>query len=215
MSILALDLSTKNSGWSIFSKDGKLLDTGAITPDEHIEPCFKINFLTNKIKDLFHRAEACFIEGLYYNPYGGSGFDDIILLAHLAGAVSNEWINYKHNKPYIIKATEARKANGIKGYAHKSEIQVWVLRKYNFADKKKVTEYEQQIAEHKAAFPTTFKRGITEAQKKVNKSNRGKLKRRLNKLSIEIKKETGIGEDIADAIIIGLAGVKKLNAKKS
>lgn len=188
MSILCLDLSTKCTGWTKFTKDGKLKKRGQITPAKDIDIYHKIQYVTDQIKSLYSNVDTVVIEGLYY----GKNVQSLLVLARLSGAVIYSWMSYKFKLPIIYTASHARKLAGIKGNSHKAEIQVYVIKKYKYAPKKVIEEYEEVIAETQLAL-------------KNKKIKRSAYKYRLTKLSKRIDEETGISEDQADAVILGLA----------
>lgn len=187
MSILTLDLSTKCTGWARFSKDGKLMKRGQITPATDINIYQKIQYVTDQIKGLFTTADTLVVEGLYY----GKNVQSLLVLARLSGAVIYSWMSYKFKLPIIYTASQARKLAGIKGTSHKAEIQTYVIKKYKYAPNSAIEDYESVIAEIQKAF-------------KGKEIKRSSYKYRMNKLSKRINKETGIGEDQADAVILGL-----------
>lgn len=192
MSFLCLDLSSKCTGWAKFSKDGKLVKKGRITPDPKLHPYLKLHYVADQVEKLFSSIEEVIIEGLYVgiNPKA------VLYLARLSGAVMDRWMSHTYKKPYIYNASSARALIGINGKAHKAEIQLHIIKLYKFASDIKIKEYDkihkQLVIDYKA--------------KKLTK---GQFKYRLDKLSKQIDSETGIGEDIADSIVLGLAHFKK------
>lgn len=185
---LTLDLSSKCTGYSFFTSDGKLTEKGRIEPDKKIENFFKIHYIIERIKPLFNRAEDLIIEDIYY----GVNVKSLIYLARLSGAVIDAWVGYKFKEPILYTASQARALAGLNGHSHKAEIQVYVLEKYKFATKNKIKEYKEQIEDLKKQY-------------KDKKIKKGSYKYKMNKLSNQIDKDTSIGEDIADSIILGLA----------
>lgn len=187
MSILTLDLSTKNTGFAKFTKDGKLIKRGQITPATDIDIYHKIQYVTDEVKSLYFNIDTLVIEGLYY----GKNVQSLLVLARLSGAVIYSWMSYKFKLPVIYTASHARKLVGLKGTAHKAEIQVYIINKYKYAPKSAIVEYTEIIEEIKLAL-------------KNKEIKRSAYKYRLGKLNKTIEIETGIGEDQADAIVLGL-----------
>jgi len=185
---LTLDLSTKVTGWSKFSNDGKLMKKGRIIPNKDLDPFFKIHYITEQVRDLYTNVSEVIIEDVFY----GKNFDAVKLLARLSGAIIYSWINYKYKLPHFYVASHARAVVGVNGHAHKSEIQVFVIDKYGFAGPELIAKYNKRIEELKE-------------ENKQKKITRGKYKYQMTKLSELIDEETGIGEDVADSIILGLA----------
>ena len=193
---LALDLSLKCSGWAKFSKDGRLIDRGRISPSPDLDNCMKIHYITTKIRDLFVGVEYLVIEDLFY----GKNFLSVKWLARLSGAVATAWVDYKYTIPKFYTASQARKLAGVNGRSHKAEVQIFILTKYKFAKPKKLKSYQTKIDELKDLF----------GKKEIKK---GSFKYQLDKLSKQIDKDTKIGEDIADSIILGLAYKKEKDKK--
>jgi len=189
---LCLDLSSKCTGWAKFSKDGKLIKKGRITPDPKLHPYKRLQYVTDQVKPLFEGIDTLIIEGLYVgiNPKA------VLYLARLSGAVMYAWMSYKFTIPFIYNASSARKLAGVNGRAHKAEVQLHILKLYKFASDIKIKEYNRTLNQ----LISDFK------EKEITK---GQFKYRLDKLSKLIDKETGIGEDIADSIILGIAHHKK------
>jgi len=188
MSFLGLDLSLKSTGYAKFTIDGKLMEKGVIAPDKELDNYFKINYITRRIEELLENVEEVAIEDLYL----GKNFAGIRNLARLSGAVINTWVNRKYKLPYIYMASHARKLVGVKGNAQKIEIQLWVAEKYKFCKPNIITDYLKEI--------DTLKLQKSEKQLKSTK-----YKYRMIKLSNQFEKDTGLGNDMADAILIGLA----------
>jgi len=185
---ICLDLSFKSTGYSTFSADGKLITKGKIVPAKDIDKSLKIHYIVGKIKSMFKNAEHIVIEDVYV----GKNPESVLWLARLSGGVISAWVDYKYTKPTLYKATTARALAGARGNAHKAEIQVFVLEKYKYINAAKLNVYKNAI------------KGIKELYKEGQYS-RGKYKYRLEKLSKQIEEETGVGEDLADSIILGIA----------
>jgi Holliday junction resolvasome RuvABC endonuclease subunit len=184
--ILTLDLSLKSTGFAKFSKDGKLMEKGRIIPDSKIDNCTKIHYIINQIN--FAGIDEVIIEDVYY----GKNFRSVMWLSRLSGGAIYAWVGYKYKIPKFYNASKARSLAGINGHSHKAEVQVFVLNKYNFAPKTKIKQYKKSIDKLNEDY-------------KSKKIKRGSYKYKMNKISDKIDKDTGIGEDIADAIILGLA----------
>ena len=185
---LCLDLSFKSSGYAVFSKDGKLTKKGKIVPAKELDKSLKIHYIVGKIKSMFKGIDQIVIEDVYV----GKNPEAVIWLARLSGGVISAWVGYKYTKPKLYKATTARALAGVNGRSHKAEIQVFVLEKYKYISSAKLDVYKNAI------------KGIKELYKEGQYA-RGKYKYRLEKLSKQIEEETGVGEDLADSIILGIA----------
>jgi len=193
MSFLTLDLSSANTGWAKFSESGALLEKGRITPDPKIDPYNKIHFVTIKVKELFKNVDELIIEDIFLGSFSGKfNVTTLKYLARLSGAILYEWIVQKYKIPHFYMAVSARPLAGCKGNHHKAEIQLYVCQKYKFALKKELKKIEEKILKLREDY-------------KKKKIKKGKFKYQMNKISKDIDKLTGIGEDQGDAIILGLA----------
>lgn len=188
MSYLCLDLSLKCSGWAKFTKDGKLVKKGRIIPDPKLDNCSKIHFIAVKIRGLLTGVDEVIIEDLFYSK----NFPMVKWLARLSGAVATEWVDHKYKVPVFYTASRARSLAGINGRAQKAEIQIFILRKYKFTTKIKINKYQKTVDE-------------LNTKLKSKKIKRGSYKYQMGKLSNLILKETGYGENICDALVLGLA----------
>ncbi len=190
---LCLDLSSTCTGYSKFAADGKLLKYDRITPDENLEPLFKLHYVVNHVKELYKDVDDLVIEGIFLGRFAGkSNVTTFEYLAKLAGAVIYTWVAEKYKLPTIYKATESRKLAGIKGTCQKAEVQLWVVSQYGFADAQDIEEWQSMIDSLSGEY---LAKEITLNQ----------FKYRAGKLSGIIDQETGIGEDIADSIVLGRA----------
>jgi Holliday junction resolvasome RuvABC endonuclease subunit len=178
-----LDLSLSSTGFSKFSSDGKLLEKGKIVPEESLDNCFKIQFITNKIQGLYHNVDECVIEDIFL----GKNFFGVKELARLSGAVIYSWVTAKYKIPKFYMASSARRLLGIKPASSKAELQVWVLKQYKFAKLDMITQYEDEI------------------ERIYKLKTKGKRKYQFDKLSDRIEKETEMGNDLCDSIILGNA----------
>ena len=179
MSILCLDLSSSCTGWSKFSKDGKLMDKGRITPSPEIEPLMKIHYITDKVKELYNGIDELVIEDIFLSSFGNVTM--LKYLARLSGAIIYSWIVEKYKNPHFYMAVVARPLAGVKGNSHKAEVQLFVIQKYKFADKELTDKYEDMITEVKNRYTA----------KDIKK---GAFKYAMGKISTLIDTETGIGE---------------------
>lgn len=208
---LCLDLSLSSTGFSKFNNKGEVTEIGKIVPQSYNDNYDRIFFITNQIASKFKDCKRLVIEDLWYSPVM-KNFLGIKFLAKLAGAISYSWMKEKDNKPKWYQASNARKLVGVKGNAYKAEVQLWVLNKLN---KCETSEYHNRIEELFAQFNTdslskrirAIKRDNKEKRelKKQRKKIKSKLKYRMNKLSKQIEKETGFGEDLSDSILLGFA----------
>jgi hypothetical protein len=217
--ILGLDLSTACTGWSKFDEMGRLIDYGRIVPDAKSHPYQKIKFVVEKLQGHMLEANKLAVEGIFLNTFFGAkgqvqhnvtGFE---LLARLSGAVINSYLQNHDALPTLYKAVEARKLVGVKGSSQKAEVQVWAIR--NFGVGHYFTESEVEGADRIEGkmTPEILEEydGMIDAyyaQYTLKEISKNVFKSRMDEISHLIESETGIGEDVADAILLGLAYVK-------
>jgi hypothetical protein len=200
--ILALDLSTTCTGIAYFSAAGVLEQYADIVPDDKLHPFEKIHFIVTELIKHFMESDELVVEGIFLNTFAGglhnvTGFE---LLARLSGAVIDEWIRMKGKIPTLLKASEARPLVGLKGSCQKAEVQLWVIR--NFTNRqfhpevKGLDDYDHMIdAEYAACITKDISKAV--------------FKSHMEKISKMIQEKSGIGEDKADAILLGAAYVQR------
>ena len=189
MSILTLDLSLTAVGWSKFSKSGALLDKGRIIPKEDLPNTAKICYIIDQLKPKYVKVDNVVIEDVYY----GGNSKTLIWLARLGGAVAYSWFEYSYKIPLWMTAIHARSlVDGIKGNSKKPEIQCFVLEKYGMLSTESIAGYKSQITKLKNAY-------------KAKEITKYRLASGLTKVSTNIEIATGLSNDEADSIILGLA----------
>ena len=215
--ILALDLSTACTGWAKYTPSGELLDFGRIVPDDKLHRFEKIKFIVDKLVPLMLEAKSLTVEGIFLNTFakGAQNVTGFELLARLSGAVINTYLQNHAILPVLYKATEARKLVGVKGSAQKAEVQVWAIRTFRIGmdapvcrslDLKSTTDEELDNWENLI--------DAEYASLNAKEMVRETFKKHMGAISKTIEDETGIGEDVADAILLGLAYVKDSRVEK-
>lgn len=202
--IIGLDLSTKCSGYSIFSTEGKLVKYGRIKPKTTLSTLGKIEYIMYEVYKLFKSLEdeidKVIIEDIYLGFFRGKNqVKGFATLGRLSGVIIAILLLITQQK--VDDVIELRQANmarplvGIKGTCQKAEVQVWVLK--NFTD-----------------IPTDFYENLIEAslgEKKAKEIKHAIFKKRMNKISKMIEKDTDFGEDVSDAILLGYGEYLKRN----
>lgn len=194
--ILSLDLSSKCTGWAIFNQHKNLVKQGRIIPDKNIDNAFKIHYIVEEVKKLFTNIDEVIIEDLFYNKF--YSFDTVKYLARLSGAILDSWVAYKFKSAIFFTASHARKLIGINGMAQKAEIQLFMLNNYNNISKKEYEEYNLIITQ----LNMDLKQKIL---------TRNQYRNRMDKISIELEEKYKLGEDEADALVLGLAYFKSID----
>jgi Holliday junction resolvasome RuvABC endonuclease subunit len=217
--ILALDLSTACVGWAKYDRSGRLLDYGRITPPED-HRFLKIKYLVNQLNPLMLEADSLVVEGIFLNTFakGAQNVTGFELLARLSGAVINSYLQSHSTLPVLYKATEARKLVGVKGSAQKAEIQLWVIRNFHVGKLiKQEDDVTADITDITEDYLQDYDDLIDAEYASLNAKEMVKetFKKHMGAISRKLEDETMIGEDIADAILLGLAFVKDARNEKS
>jgi hypothetical protein len=195
MNLISLDLSTARTGVSIFNENGEMLKRFSITPDYKLANFLKIKFIVDELREIFKTVDDIIVEGIFLNTFakGTQNVTGFELLARLSGAVINEWMNQHPDKyPVLFKATEARKLVGIKGTCQKAEVQLFIARKYKFANDEMLDAISSMIEAENAQ--------LIEAE-----FTKATYKKHMDQISKYIEGEIELGEDEADSILLGLA----------
>ena len=201
--IIGLDLSTVCSGYAIFyNKD--LLVYDRIKPKTTLDVNERIEYMTHEfakvfksIKKDFSDAEMKFIiENIYLAFFRGKNqVEGFANLGRISGAImATIFLVLGKDSSHITlrPAISARPMVGMKGNCQKAEVQSWVI--LNFTDKDAL-DYECLID---AVYAEQFSGEISKAV----------FKQRMGEISKIIEAETGFGEDVSDAILLGYGEVK-------
>lgn len=194
---IGFDLSLTCSGYSIFDENRKLIKYGQIKSKTTLSSLEKIVYIGNEIYKLLddlknNEIEKIVIEDIFLSYFGGKnqvlGFAN---LGRLSGAVIMICCMIMNRKPedWIILrgANVARPIAELKGNCQKAKVQVWMLQKFTDI---KVDTYEALIEAIEAKFI-------------VKDIDNKEYKKRMSEVSKIIENETEIGEDIADAVLLG------------
>lgn len=117
MKILALDISTKSTGWFIDQEN-----CGLIKIKEDLEFPAKLVLFRKELSGILvkHRPKVVVIEDVHYRM----GFSNIHTVKALAkfGGVASEIAASKKAKVILLTATSARKALGLEGKITKEDV---------------------------------------------------------------------------------------------
>ncbi len=186
---IGLDLSLKCTGAAIY--DGsELVERVAISPPSSLSNPAKIAYIVERLLPLLGGVLEAVIEDVFLGMLGNVGM--VKELCRLAGAVQQEWFLISKKDPTFYMASTARKLVGIKGNCKKCEAQLFVVKKYALADQRFISELNDTVILCKSA-------------KKKKELSKYQFDKKLKILSEQIEEATGVGEDQADACILGLA----------
>ena len=138
MRVLALDLSTSETGWALFD-DKKLLKSGIIKVSQSIDDsALRIIHVAEEVVKLVRAesVEELVSEDIFLSPRMFSAFN---ILAQLKGAILFAWYKCKLRPPQHISAVSARSLIGITPNA-KKEI---VVKEFNKKYKRQYTNHNE------------------------------------------------------------------------
>lgn len=205
--ILALDLSTACSGWASYSSSGELMAHGRIVPDDKLHIFEKIKFIVDNLQPGMLEEKELVVEGIFLNTFakGAHNVTGFELLARLSGAVINAWLQNHNQIPVLYKATQARKLAGVKSTCQKAEVQLWVINNFDVVKNKN----EEELADFDHMIEAIY------AEYAEDEISKAVFKSKMNKVSQLIEESTDIGEDTADAILLGKAYVEDQRTRTS
>lgn len=131
MKILSFDPST-NTGWCLL-EDGLLIDYGSIQLDSRLNIFQRLNFVhleVNRLLDRF-KPDFCSIEDVILSI---SGAKVLIYLSRINGVILNTCYNCVRDniKTYFPTEWKKKSLDGISGDSKKVDIQLAVLKKFNY-----------------------------------------------------------------------------------
>jgi len=201
---IGLDLSTVNSGYSVFHDD-KLIKYGSIKPKTTLDVLQRIEVMCEEFRpiikeqcdkhNVFEDEIIFVVENIFLGFFKGRnqvlGFAN---LGRISGAVMAIIFNNGQPAENIIlrNANVARPMVGLSGSCQKCEVQSWVINKFFNIDN---SDYEGLI-------------DAVYAQKNVGDISQEVYKKRMGDISKLIESETGFGEDVSDAILLSYSEVK-------
>lgn len=198
--IIGLDLSTTCTGYSIF--DEKLIDYGRVKPKSTLDVLERIEYIARELAIIFEPYKGndvkFIIEDIYLAYHaGGEQVTGFANLGRISGAIMEVIfeLGWHRQDIELIKAISARPKVGIKGNCQKSEVQAWAIKTILNKD---AQEYEDLID---AVYAEKFSEEISQAT----------FKKRMDDISKIIEDETGISEDIADALLLGWGELNELS----
>ena len=117
MKILALDISTKSTGWFI-DKD----NFGIIQIDKDLEFHNKLVLFRKELNKILkeHKPKVVVMEDVYYRR--GFGSIHTVKVLSKFGGVAAELVSSKRMKVVIMTATSARKSLGFEGKVTKQDV---------------------------------------------------------------------------------------------
>jgi len=188
---LGLDMATNSCGLCIMTPKKvrygsfilSLRERKELSKSEKIERM--TNWIFENIGKYFKQDHRLVVEDVFL----GKNADAFKHVCRLQGALEHTYFRLTGKQIKYLMAVSARKNLDLRTRASKAEVQLFVIDKYNLGEvDNSIREYvNEQLQEYqnKNLSATTFKK-------------------RMNKVSTQIGKLTGINEHIADAIVLCL-----------
>lgn len=192
---LGLDLALSKTGIAFIETDGTLKAYHLIKTNANDTESQRIVNIIKKLSYLLgdRSYECCIIE----DTYDRLNYEVYKKLTRLCGAV-RFWFHVKYKtEAYIIKATSARKLIGLPGNCHKIDAQLFVMQYHKLGTRGQRQKLKLEIDKVRRQY----------------RLDRHKMKYHLNKLSINLEKETGLSNDEADSIVLAMAGREKYDKR--
>jgi len=196
MRILALDISTTTTGFSILDENLKLKQRGEFRiKDRTLSDTLYANAIKRKVKQIVdtHEIDDLIIEDVYY----GRNVNNLKTWCRVHGAVADYWYEHGNKEPFYLMATSARKLNDMHGQCTKIEVQLEMARAYKLVADDRYYDYCGRL-------------GKLLKDKKSKKISKNKFDYQVKKISKEFEEETGVSEHVADSILLGRAYFKEL-----
>jgi len=205
---IGLDLAVRTVGLAIKYPDGSIkYDSYKGKAKDYFElQTEMIDWVFDNIMDCFKEEHEVILEGIFtgVNPKAA------LNAAKVQGGVIDRYHRFTSQYPSIITAISARKKMGIAVQIHKAEIQLEVIKRYQLGtvttdisgqvirERNKYERIKERTKARRKSASTKLKAKINKAQKEAKKE----MDKTLSKMSTQIKKQTGLDEHMADALVL-------------
>jgi len=236
--ILGIDISSNSTGFALIQGD-KLLEYGKINPTGSMSAFAKMYLFSVELDKLMLKYSPDYIG--VEDVIQVSSVSVTKILSRFNGIALVSAYKFNNKDPRLFIPSEWKKSIGLTGIVRKCETQLFVCQKYNLLSLEKIKQYSNKIRENfekknEEQIEDLRKQNILLKKKKNKEKDSSNLelinvniqnvkdlivklskdlKKQINKvfddISTEIYVETGINEDIADAVGISLAYQKELN----
>jgi crossover junction endodeoxyribonuclease RuvC len=231
MKILGIDISSRSTGLGLI-EDDKLLEYSKINPTGTMSSTAKMYLFFVELDKLISKYSPDYIA--VEDVIQVASVSVTKLLARFNGIALISAYKYNKKDPRLFVPSEWKKIIGLTGTVRKCETQLFVCNKYKLLDDKKIKQYsekineiftskDEQLEEKKKSLELLKKQKrkiknetelnivneeiekLSSEITKLKKDSKILTDKLFDDLSMEIYVETGINEDIADAIGISLA----------
>jgi Holliday junction resolvasome RuvABC endonuclease subunit len=238
MKILGIDISSNSTGLGLI-EDDKLLEYAKINPTGTMSSSAKMYLFSVELDKLIAKYSPEFI-GIE-DVVQVSSVTVTKILARFNGIAIISAYRFNKKEPRLFIPSEWKKLIGLTGTVRKCETQLFVCQKYKLLSEDKIKQYSEKINENfenkndqliitnkknldllkkkkkkekdELVVQTIDKEIITIKEEilKLNKDSKKQTNKIFDEISMEIYVDTGINEDISDAVGIANAYQKVLN----
>jgi len=196
MKSLAFDISSANTGWSFIDQTKGIIANfqfGNIQPAVAMDSFQKLYFFANEIHKVIEEWQPdCMAFEEVIQVYG-HGFKTARTLARLSGAAILQAYTYKKQEVVLFEPPSWRKALGLKGNCHKTQVQLEVIRRLKLLSGAKLDVYQDKIETRlngKDAFKEECKLNEKELSKTIKaKYTKDEKKENKKEIEKEVKQE--------------------------
>ena len=240
MKILGIDISSNSTGLALI-EDDKLLEYAKINPTGTMSSSAKMYLFSVELDKLISKFSPEFI-GIE-DVIQVSSVTVTKILARFNGIAIISAYRYNKKEPRLFIPSEWKKLIGLTGTVRKCETQLFVCQKYKLLSDDKIKQYSEKINENfenkndqliitnkknldllkkkkkkekDALVVETIDKEITTTKEEIlrlNKDSKKQTNKIFDEISMEIYVDTGINEDIADALGIAIGYQKVINGQ--
>jgi Holliday junction resolvasome RuvABC endonuclease subunit len=223
MKYIGIDLSLNKTGLAILDESGKILVIHEIEPDVKQSTWHRIIETIQGLGIFLEGENEICIEDVYFG-LNAKGAKDAL---RLSGSLMFYYYEKNKKEPLLLMATSARKLVGLPGNCLKTEVQMYIMQKFNICSEDRLSVYKKSITVITEEFDKLLI-PLKEQYKKLKhpkmgeqKEIRNKIvlvnkeyKKAMMKISKEIEKEFDLSEHKADALVLALAIKRYKEAQK-
>lgn len=221
MKYIGVDLSLNHTGLAIVDDTGAILVTHEIDADTKTSTWHRIIDTIQKLSIFLEGENETCIEDVYFG-LNAKGAKDAL---RLSGALMYHYYCRCKKEPVLLMATSARKLVGLSGDCLKTEVQMYVMKRFNLVPDARLKVYiksvnDVQVGADQLLNPLKdqYRKEKHPVAKKELKEKIDLVKKEYKKamliISKEIEKEFDLSEHKADALVLALAIKRYKEAQK-
>jgi Holliday junction resolvasome RuvABC endonuclease subunit len=222
MKYIGVDLSLNHTGLAIVDDTGAILVTHEIETDTKTSTWHRIIETIQKLSLFLEGENETCIEDVYFG-LNARGAKDAL---RLSGALMYHYYCRCKKEPLLLMATSARKLVGLPGDCLKTDVQMFILQRFNMVPDARLKVYKKSVnavnsgkdqlliplkEQLKNKHPRLGE--VKEIKEKIDLV-RKEYKKAMLKISKEIEVEFDLSEHKADALVLALAIKRYKEAQK-